>query len=356
MVVLACRVLAIAVALSCLVRAEAYLSTESGKTYECDITKVDAFTASENQKRCKEFCTRVKKTVDDMESDDTGKKKKCRQTAVGLADLMSMDMRSVAAEKDVEEAVKKIHITEEPGCLAALMNDWAGRDASCEAAAAGDAKTPASVVKKRLLLLLTQYYTSSSSVSAHRRELIEEPGADIAARRVRRAGSHEVPEAKEFCIFQYARFVSTHSQTLFDSKQCAGKHPLWSEMESCEKTECWATMKPILDEGGGCLALYYDLYFSMVYADGRIDSAGDGKLTSTTVESLFKTDSNVNIPEYVEEACKKKTPPCTSIDAAIEKCAGKDYGSKYSSTIESADTFGNVAKGGVRCWQGSSCH
>ena len=58
MVVLACRVLAIAVALSCLVRAEAYLSTESGKTYECDITKVDAFTASENQKRCKEFCTR----------------------------------------------------------------------------------------------------------------------------------------------------------------------------------------------------------------------------------------------------------------------------------------------------------
>jgi len=66
--------------------------------------------------------------------------------------------------------------------------------------------------------------------------------------------------------------------------------------------------------------------------------------------------SNINIPEYVEEACKKKTPPCTSIDAAIEKCAGKDYGSKYSSTVESADTFGNVAKGGVRCWQGSSCH
>ena len=52
MVVLACRVLAIAVALSCLVRAEAYLSTESGKTYECDITKVDAFTASENKDRC----------------------------------------------------------------------------------------------------------------------------------------------------------------------------------------------------------------------------------------------------------------------------------------------------------------
>ena len=43
----------------------------------------------------------MKKTVDDMESDDTGKKKKCRQTAVGLADLMSMDMRSVAAEKDL---------------------------------------------------------------------------------------------------------------------------------------------------------------------------------------------------------------------------------------------------------------
>ena len=324
-----------------------------------------------------------------MESDDTGKKKKCRQTAVGLADLMSMDM-AVAAEKDVEEAVKKIHITEEPGCLAALMNDWAGRDASCEAAAAGDAKTPASVVKKRLLLLLTQYYTSSSSVSAHRRELIEEPGADIAARRVRRAGSHEVPEAKEFCIFQYARFVSTHSQTLFDSESCAGKHPLWSEMESCQP-ECWDTMKPILDEGGGCLALYYDLYFSMVcwhesacvqrvpaliccrdmsacarvhdarartqvYADGRVDSAGDGKLTSTTVESLFKTDSNINIPEYVEEACKKKTPPCTSIDAAIKKCAGTNYDRKYSSTVESADTFGNVAKGGVRCWQGSSCH
>ena len=60
--------------------------------------------------------------MDDMESDDTGKKKKCRQTAVGLADLMSMDM-AVAAEKDVEEAVKKIHITEEPRCLAALMND-----------------------------------------------------------------------------------------------------------------------------------------------------------------------------------------------------------------------------------------
>lgn len=58
MVVLACRVLAIAVALSCLVRAEAYLSTESGKTYECDITKVDAFTASENKERCLQFCTR----------------------------------------------------------------------------------------------------------------------------------------------------------------------------------------------------------------------------------------------------------------------------------------------------------
>ena len=52
------RALMLAVALSCLVRAEAYLSTESGKTYECDMTKVDAFTASENQKRCKEFCTR----------------------------------------------------------------------------------------------------------------------------------------------------------------------------------------------------------------------------------------------------------------------------------------------------------
>ena len=149
-------------------------------------------------------------------------------------------------------------------CLAALMNDWAGRDASCEAAAAGDAKTPASVVKKRLLLLLTQYYTSSSEVSAHRRELIEEPGADIAARRVRRAGS-QVPEAKEFCIFQYARFVSTHSQTLFDSTHCGGKHPLWSEMESCEKTQCWdKQIEPILKDGGGCLALYYDLYFSMV--------------------------------------------------------------------------------------------
>ena len=316
-----------------------------------------------------------------MELDDNGKKKKCRQTAEGLALLMSMDM----SDKNVKDAVEKIHITEEPGCLAALMNDWAGRDASCEAAAAGDAKTPASVVKKRLLLLLTQYYTSSSSVSAHRRELIEEPGADIAARRVRRAGSHEVPEAKEFCIFQYARFVSTHSQTLFDSESCAGKHPLWSEMESCQP-ECWDTMKPILDEGGGCLALYYDLYFSMVcwhesacvqrvpaliccrdmsacarvhdarartqvYADGRVDSAGEGKLTSTTVEYLFKTDSKIP-----EEACKKKTPPCTSIDAAIKKCAGKDYGSKYSSTVESADTFGNVAKGGVRCWQGSSCH
>jgi len=341
----------LAVALSCLVRAEAYLRTESGKTYECDMTKVDAFTASENKERCLQFCTRVKKTVDDMESDDTGKKKKCRQTALGLADLMSMNM-SLSA---VETAVNKIHITEEPGCLAALMNDWAGRDASCEAASAGGAKTPAPVVSRRLLLLLTQYYTSSSEVSAHRRELIEEPGADIAARRARRAGS-PVPKAEEFCIFQYARFVSTHSQTLFDPEQCAGKHPLWSEMESCEKTECWATMKPILDEGGGCLALYYDLYFSMVYADGRVDSAGDGKLTSTTVESLFKTDSNINIPEYVEEACKKKTPPCTSIDAAIEKCAGKDYGSKYSSTVESADTFGNVAKGGVRCWQGSSCH
>ena len=321
-----------------------------------------------------------------MELDDNGKKKKCRQTAEGLALLMSMDM----SDKNVKDAVEKIHITEEPGCLAALMNDWAGRDASCEAAAAGDPKRRAPVVKKRLLLLLTQYYTSSSEVSAHRRELIEEPGADIAARRVRRAGSHEVPEAKEFCIFQYARFVSTHLQTLFDSEQCARKHPLWSEMESCPP-ECWDTMKPILDEGGGCLALYYDLYFSMVcwhesacvqrvpalicccdmsacarvhdarartqvYADGRVDSAGDGKLTSTTVESLFKTDSNINIPEYVEEACKKKTPPCTSIDAAIKKCAGTDYDKKYSSTVESADTFGNVAKGGVRCWQGSSCH
>ena len=205
-----------------------------------------------------------------MESDDTGKKKKCRQTAVGLADLMSMDM-AVAAEKDVEEAVKKIHITEEPGCLAALMNDWAGRDASCEAAAAGDAKTPASVVKKRLLLLLTQYYTSSSEVSAHRRELIEEPGADIAARRARRAGS-DVPKAKEFCIYQYALFVSNHSQTLFDSEHCGGKHPLWSEMESCEKTKCWdKQIEPILKDGGGCLALYYDLYFSMVCGH---DSAG----------------------------------------------------------------------------------
>ena len=323
---------------------------------------------------------RVKKTVDDMESDPSGKEKKCKQTAQGLADLMSMDMTPSA----VEAAVEKIHINEEPGCLAALMNDWAGRDASCEAARAGDAKPPASVVLKRLLLLLTQYYTSSSEVSAHRRELIEEPGADIAARRVRRAGSHP-PKAKEFCVFQYARFRSIHSQTLFDSEQCAGKHPLWSEMESC-KPECWAKMKPILDEGGGCLALYYDLYFSMVcwhesacaqrvpamtccrgmsacarvhdarartqvYADGRVDSAGDGKLTSTTVESLFPTNSDTP-----EEACKKKTPPCTSIDAAIKKCAGTNYDRKYSSTVESADTFGNVAKGGVRCWQGSSCH
>ena len=90
---------------------------------------------------------------------------------------------------------------------------------------------------------------------------------------------------------------------------------------------------------------------TQVYADGRVDSAGEGKLTSTTVEYLFKTDSKIP-----EEACKKKTPPCTSIDAAIKKCAGKDYGSKYSSTVESADTFGNVADGGVRCWQGSSCH
>ena len=201
-----------------------------------------------------------------MELDDNGKKKKCRQTAVGLADLMSMDM-AVAAEKDVEEAVKKIHITEEPGCLAALMNDWAGRDASCEAARAGDAKPPASVVLKRLLLLLTQYYTSSSEVSAHRRELIEEPGADIAARRVRRAGSDDVPKAKEFCIYQYARFVSNHSRILFNSTHCGGKHPLWSEMESCN-SDCWTDMKRIiLDAGGGasgCLALYYDLYFSMV--------------------------------------------------------------------------------------------
>ena len=88
--------------------------------------------------------------------------------------------------------------------------------------------------------------------------------ADIAARRARRAGS-DVPKAKEFCIYQYALFVSTHSQILFDSEHCGGKHPLWSEMESCEKTKCWdKQMKPILKDGGGCLALYYDLYFSMV--------------------------------------------------------------------------------------------
>ena len=200
-----------------------------------------------------------------MESDDTGKKK-CRQTAKGLALLMSMDM----SDKNVKDAVEKIHITEEPGCLAALMNDWAGRDASCEAAAAGDPKRRAPVVKKRLLLLLTQYYTSSSEVSAHRRELIEEPGADIAARRARRAGS-DVPKAKEFCIYQYALFVSNHSQTLFDSEHCGGKHPLWSEMESCEKTKCWEKQIEILKDGGGCLALYYDLYFSMVCGH---DSAG----------------------------------------------------------------------------------
>ena len=54
------RALIVAVALSCLVvRAEAYLRTESGKTsYECDITKVKAFTASENKERCLQFCTR----------------------------------------------------------------------------------------------------------------------------------------------------------------------------------------------------------------------------------------------------------------------------------------------------------
>ena len=51
------RALMLAVALSCLVHAEAYLLS-TGKTYECDMTKVDAFAASENQKRCKEFCTR----------------------------------------------------------------------------------------------------------------------------------------------------------------------------------------------------------------------------------------------------------------------------------------------------------
>ena len=90
---------------------------------------------------------------------------------------------------------------------------------------------------------------------------------------------------------------------------------------------------------------------TQVYADGRVKSAGGDERTSTTVASLFPTDSKIP-----EEACKKKTPPCTSIDAAIKKCAGKDYGSKYSSTVESADTFGKVAKGDVRCWQGSSCH
>ena len=44
--------------------------------------------------------------MDDMESDDTGKKKKCRQTAEGLADLMSMDM----SEKNVKDAVEKLSL------------------------------------------------------------------------------------------------------------------------------------------------------------------------------------------------------------------------------------------------------
>ena len=52
------RALMLAVALSCLVSAEVYLRTEKGKTYECDMKEVNAFTAGENQERCKEFCTR----------------------------------------------------------------------------------------------------------------------------------------------------------------------------------------------------------------------------------------------------------------------------------------------------------
>ena len=42
------RALMLAVALSCLVSAEAYLRTEKGKTYECDMKEVNAFTAGEN--------------------------------------------------------------------------------------------------------------------------------------------------------------------------------------------------------------------------------------------------------------------------------------------------------------------
>ena len=54
------RALMLAVALSCLVRAEAYLRTESGKThYECDEEgKVGKFADSENKDRCLQFCKR----------------------------------------------------------------------------------------------------------------------------------------------------------------------------------------------------------------------------------------------------------------------------------------------------------
>jgi len=120
--------------------------------------------------------------------------------------------------------------------------------------------------------------------------------------------------------------------------------------------------------GNGCVALYYETMFEMLYSQGRkMNSDNKATADKMTVDSLLETmdDSIKPLADALDPYCKEdgKGLPCTNINDAIFTCA-KEGGEKeipepftrLTSKVEKTDTFGAVTKGGVKCWQGSNCH
>lgn len=331
--------LLLAIGLACADRSQAlgYLKTTEGEEWKCDDPVIDAavigdggFSDTDARDTCKEFCKRIETTVTTLENEDlkpeTTPKKMCKITASALAQIIS---------DFADPAKMKTHMTNihTGSCLAALMNDWAARDAACSPVDSQEAS-----FRKRVLLIMVQYYSAADPVSTHRRS-----PSDLEARRAEE-GKH--PAWDSFCSVQLAKFLSVDGGTLFDNTECEGKNPLWSEMKTCPAA-CWTDIKKKL-YGGGCIAMYYDTVFQII--GDSYTTEGDNKL------KIGDIDIGNGNPE---DACKDSLP-CVSVDKAISACAklnsdGADL-SLFSAVVEKTDSFGGVKKGGVRCWQGMDCH
>jgi len=394
--------LAAALAILCSVTNAQYTFTpgnaDNQPIWKCDKTKVDKIANEAARAQCQGFCTRVEKTVTDLEDSDKklgadDQKKLCLQTATSLWQLLdAVEMYDMTTVK------KLISVIHKGTCLESLLKDWSARDAACMPSFY-DPDNPAQydgfvaagkrVAKRRLFSVMTQFYNTMQPKRRSDGSEVEGNVVDdmrmsnavadmtssddsTAVLSQRRGGSDPLPAEETWCVVDVMNFITNFNAILFDKDLCGNMNPIWNNMAQCP-AGCWKNSILRKVKLGGCIAMYHSLTSGMFLENTKLienKKATDDALKLPTVwppppkergaDDLKKLPLLLPFDAVISEKCQGEALPCKSIDAAIALCAAADSVSKddlvkYQSKVQTSDSYGHVSKGGVMCKQGPSC-